>query len=158
MYKPLFTCDITTSQIAKYEPIATICEFVTLITNVKGLIKQYEWDSDLPGVHDAPDPTMFTRGVPSNIDLMPSGPLYTVDSGSERMMLSDARTVQTYRTTCTNRFTVSVGNTIATGMCFVYDIIYTNGLMPWFQVFVDIGAVFAFVIYLYKKWIDMANK
>jgi hypothetical protein len=155
-----------------YEPFGTIKELTGTFTKAKSVISKYDWRTGgLTGMTNSPDPTMFDVAPdPYNggqISLLPSGPVYAAgsyDYGPNRTLLNGgdpnvarAPLPTSYNRTCSAQFTTRVGNRLAAGMCFVFEILRQNKIMPWLQVVVDLSSVCVFILYFYRKFFDKAS-
>lgn len=155
----------------KYEPFGTIKELTSTFTRVKVIIGKYDWRTGgLTGMTNSPDPTMFDVAPdPYNggqINLIPSGPVYpsgSYDYGPSRSLNNGspdsarAPLPTSYNTNCSSRFTTRVGSRLAAGMCFVFEILRQNKIMPWLQATVDLTSVLVFILYFYRKFFDKAS-
>jgi hypothetical protein len=58
-----------------------------------------------------------------------------------------------YSTYCSAPIANYVGSRLSPGMCFIFDILYQNHLMPIIQIVIDGATIMALFTYIRKQWL-----
>lgn len=127
----------------RVEPFGTIAEAQAASQALRIIMASYSWSTTgLAGMKSQPNPNVFqnTANNPlfgGTINLIGSGP--------------------SYATYCDSKIVDFVGPRLGAGMCFIFDVLYRNNLMPWIQFFVNITSLIAGLMYVYRNFIKPAS-
>lgn len=131
-----------TKDLKKQEPFGTVSEMTDALQAVKSLVNSYNWtNSGLPGTH--------TRGIGVFTVFTDKAPGWITGFGGFQIQGGGP----TYRMSCSAQVAGFVGPRISPGMCFIFDILYQNNLMPVFQFFVDGSSLLALFFYIRNQWL-----
>ena len=129
------------TDVKKQEPFGTVQELTDTLGAVQSLMKSYNWTNQgLPGTHNKNGVfALFGNQPPSWI------------TGYGGFVINGSGPV--YRRSCSADVADYVGPRISPGMCFIFDILYQNNLMPLFQFFVDGSTIVALFMYVRSQWL-----
>jgi hypothetical protein len=124
------------------EPFGTIGEMSDAMNAVNTMLKSYNWTGQgLPGTH--------TKGVGIFSLFTNQAPGWITGVGGFQLL----GTGPAYRSSCSNQVADFVGPRISPGMCFIFDVLYQNNLMPIFQFFIDGSTLMALFFYIRNQWL-----
>jgi len=122
------------------EPFGTISEVQNTSKQMQELINQQDWTESLPGTKDGLDPSIFLAPAADS-------PLITGE-------FDFTKKSEPISQECSSSLKTVVGPQLAPGMCWAFNLLKEKGIMPWFQLIINIIALAVFGVYIWKKWID----
>lgn len=145
------TIEAVPTMYANVEPIGSYREVKESLTTIREEIDKYDWDSTgIVGYVDGKPVTVHDQLADYGdfFDLAANSPY----NGGEINIMGDSSSgASTY---CEFSLEPAVGTMLASSMCFMWNTLYRLGIMPWLQLFVNLSAIGALMLYIKNAWID----
>lgn len=136
------------------EPFGSLQELGAAFGLVREQVDQYQWAEDGGGAGppevEYPENFIFASpdGGGAGIPLVGDD---TIWGSGEIDIFADGG--ETFNTTCNNQLADSLGERLATPVCFAFNVIDALGLSTWFQLFWDITMIVALGMYFQNRWL-----
>ncbi|RMG94591.1 MAG: hypothetical protein D6706_13545 [Chloroflexi bacterium] len=131
--------DNATSALAQREPFHMIGQFRDVLDNIQAQINAYDWGPAEAGGYGQREPSDW---LPS---LTPDNPLM----GGQIDLMPD--TYESYNAMCQSSLVDVVGDRLSSGMCFGFDIADKIGLVPGYQLIVNLSMLGVLGAYIYAR-------
>lgn len=123
----------------KAEPFGTFKEVTDMSKGLQAQVNSYDWgNTGLPGTKDQP---RIEAIIPDANSPYNGGKI-------------DLTKKYSYSLVCHTALGDVFGKWLTPPMCFLFNFLKERGLMPWFQLFINLGAIALLIIYIWNKWID----
>lgn len=153
-----------------YEPFGTIGEVQDGALTMQAILGQYqdEWDEGIvytdTGVMTYGDNSAYGQPAPdtfAQIFTVADNSVYNGGdfdiggiSGEPRAMSATYE----FSTACNFGMEDIVGSSMSESICWAFSVLDETGLMPFFQMFINVSALVGLAFYIQHKWIDMGSQ
>ncbi len=131
------TMEAIPTMFAGSEPFGTMGELGETRNQVEALVNTYDWSSVSAGDPSIDDFLYPGANSPYN------GGLFNLDGPPS-----------TYSQVCDTELSRAVGPLLAKPICWLFDLLRTIGILPWLNLFLNIGFISLLLLYLKRRWVD----
>lgn len=141
--------------VANVEPIGSIEEFTSAFEAEQALLSQYNWEKGVIFTVPNPRGQQFAP-VQQGISAPSYSTLFAPNQTTSPYFAKNVQTTLTdpleYTTNCNFSLSDTVGPKMAQGVCFVYSIMNTIGVLGYFELIINFIAIVMLGMYVTRRW------